>query len=57
MTPVLVEVSEAQVALGGIGRTKIAELIASGELASVKLGRRRLIPFAALEAFAERLSA
>ena len=57
MTPVLVEVSEAQTALGGIGRTKIAELIASGELASVKLGRRRLIPVAALEAFAAKLSA
>ncbi|HEY3924269.1 MAG TPA: helix-turn-helix domain-containing protein [Acidothermaceae bacterium] len=57
MTPVFVDVSEAQAALGGIGRTKIAELIASGELTSVKLGRRRLIPFAALEAFAAKLCA
>ncbi len=39
----LVEVVEARARLGNLSHTKIMALIASGELPSVKLGRRRLI--------------
>jgi excisionase family DNA binding protein len=43
--------------LGGIGRTKWYELIGSGELPSVRLGRRRLVRHAELDRFIERLAA
>ncbi len=39
----------------GIGRSKAYELIATGDLASVQIGRLRRIPRAALEAYVERL--
>ena len=39
----------------GIGRSKIFELMASGELRSVKIGRVRLIPESAIVEFIERL--
>lgn len=35
----------------GIGRTKVFELIASGELESVAIGRCRRVPTEALDAF------
>lgn len=38
-----------------IGRSKVFELLATGELASVKIGRRRLIPRAALSEYVGRL--
>ena len=41
--------------LVGIGRTKFYELIDSGDIESVRVGRRRLIPHDALVAFVERL--
>lgn len=41
----------------GIGRTKWFELIASGELRSVKIGRRRLVSEAALAEFVTKLEA
>jgi excisionase family DNA binding protein len=50
------QVSEA-VELTGIGRSKLYELMGSGELESVKCGKRRLIPAEALMAFVERLRA
>lgn len=37
------------------GRTKIFELMASGELESVKVGRCRRVPAAALAEYVERL--
>jgi excisionase family DNA binding protein len=40
----------------GIGRSMVFELIKSGKLRSVKVGRRRLIPQAALEDFIHSLS-
>jgi excisionase family DNA binding protein len=40
-----------------LGRTKIYELMDSGQLPSVKVGARRLIPREALEQFAARLIA
>ncbi len=39
----------------GLGRTKVYELVAAGELESVKVGTRRLVPHQALEAFVDRL--
>lgn len=39
----------------GLGRTSVFALIKSGDLASVAIGRRRVIPFVALEALLERL--
>ena len=41
-------------ALLGIGTTLTKELIRTGELASLKIGSRRLIARADLEAFVER---
>ncbi|MER7129426.1 helix-turn-helix domain-containing protein [Streptosporangium saharense] len=49
-TKLLVSASEASQMLG-IGKTKIYELMASGELRSVKIGRSRRIPVEALTAF------
>lgn len=39
----------------GIGRTKIFELMSSGELRSVKVGRARLVPERAIIEFVERI--
>lgn len=39
----------------GIGRTKVFELMASGELESVAIGRCRRAPIEALEAFVDGL--
>lgn len=39
----------------GIGRSTVFGLLASGELRSVKIGRRRLIPEAALVQFIDAL--
>ena len=47
---VMLSVPEAAVRLG-IGTTKVKQLIASGQLASVTIGRRRLIPATNLRAF------
>ena len=38
-----------------VGRTTVYELIASGQLDSVKIGRARRIPAEALVAYVERL--
>jgi excisionase family DNA binding protein len=48
--PVMLSVSEAAAQLG-VGTTKLKQLIASGQLASVSIGRRRLVPAAGLQAF------
>jgi excisionase family DNA binding protein len=39
----------------GVGRSKIFELIASGQLRSVCVGRRRLVPEQAIRDFIARL--
>jgi excisionase family DNA binding protein len=49
--PVMLSVPEAAEQLG-VGTTKVKQLIASGQLASVTIGRRRLIPTAGLQALA-----
>jgi excisionase family DNA binding protein len=41
----------------GVGRSKVFELMASGQLRSVKVGRRRLVSEAALVEFIEKLDA
>ncbi len=41
----------------GLGRSKLYELIAAGEIATVKVGRRTLIPETDLKAWAESLKA
>lgn len=38
-----------------VSERKVAELIAAGEIASVLIGRRRLVPHDALEAYVARL--
>lgn len=43
-------IDEAAYALG-LGRTMIYELIAKGQIKSIKVGNRRLIPTSALDAF------
>lgn len=40
-------------ALLGVGRTKVYELMASGQLASIRIGRARRIPATALRTFVE----
>lgn len=49
-----VRVSRAMEVLG-IGKTKIYDLIADGELETVKVGRRTLIVQASIDAFFERI--
>jgi excisionase family DNA binding protein len=40
----------------GISRTKLYELMASGQLASVKIGKCRRVPATALTAFVDALA-
>jgi excisionase family DNA binding protein len=40
----------------GLSRSTVYELIRTGQLGSVKVGSRRLVPAAELGAFAERLT-
>lgn len=55
-TGALVAVEEAAKRLG-IGKTKTKELIACGHLGSVTVGRRRLVPAEAIEAYVAELMA
>ena len=47
----LYSIEEARKLLGGISRNSIYHLLRDGKLASVPIGRRRLISGAAIEAF------
>lgn len=49
--PLTVSVNEA-IAMIGIGRTRLYELIASGDIKTVKIGRRRLVQVESLRAIA-----
>jgi excisionase family DNA binding protein len=55
-TPLAVRVREA-CRLTGIGRSKLYELIAAGEIRIIKVGSITLIPFAGLQQFLEQRSA
>ncbi|PZS03247.1 MAG: DNA-binding protein [Pseudonocardiales bacterium] len=46
----------AKAQLGGIGRTKLYELYASGELDTVKIGRRRFVIADSIDRYIERLA-
>ena len=52
----LLTITEACDAIG-CGRTRLYELINSGEIQTVRMGGRRLIPYAALKDFADNLQA
>lgn len=54
MTKLLLTAAEAAELLG-IGRSTVYELIASGEIESVQIGRARRIPEPALAAYIARL--
>ena len=56
MEPLLHPVEEAAQLLG-IGRSQMFELIARGDVESVKIGRLRRIPADALTTYVERLRA
>ncbi len=46
---------EAAAAALGIGRSKLFELIAAGEIETVQIGRSRRVPTEALESYVARL--
>ena len=52
--PLLVNVKEAGRLLGGIGQTKVYDLLKKRELPFVKIGRSTRIELAAIQAFIER---
>lgn len=52
----LLSIEDVQRALG-VKRSMVFSLLQRGDLASTKIGRRRLVPVTALEAYVERLQA
>ena len=54
-TPKLLYGIEEATHATGIGRSKLYELMAAGELESIKCGKRRLIPADSLVAFIAKL--
>ena len=57
-SPLRLAVAPAEAArMLGLGKTKLYELMAANELASIKIGTRRLIRVSAIEAFLDRLTA
>lgn len=48
----LLDVDEARSALGGIARSTLYQLIGTGELRTLTIGRRRLIPASAIAEYA-----
>ncbi len=55
LTALLTDTDEARALLGGIGRTRLFEMLKTGELPSVKIGRRRMVLVSDIEAYVERL--
>jgi len=53
MDPIVTSIAEAKKALGGIGTTKIYDLINRGDLAVIKLGRRTLVKTDSIRALVE----
>lgn len=54
MDPLLLPIPDGCEVIG-VGRSKMYELIAEGQIETVTIGSRRLIPATALEAYAARL--
>jgi excisionase family DNA binding protein len=54
--PLVYDIAGTQVQLGGIGRTMVYALIKSGELRTVKIGRRTVVPRAAIVDYLDRLA-
>jgi excisionase family DNA binding protein len=52
----LVPMSEVGTRLGGLSRSSVYELVATGRLPTVRIGRRRFVTQPDLEAFVARLS-
>jgi hypothetical protein len=52
--PILLPVAPARRAIG-LGNTKFWGLLASGEIESVKIGRKRLVVWSSLKNYVERL--
>lgn len=53
MEIMVASIEDARKALGGIGRTKIYEMIKSGDLRTVKVGRRTLVKTDSIRALVE----
>jgi excisionase family DNA binding protein len=53
----LYDMDEARGQIGGLCRRQLERLIARGELESVTVGRRRMVPADALKTFVDRLRA
>jgi excisionase family DNA binding protein len=56
LTPLLFNVRDAARLLG-LGRSKFYELLSTGEVRTVRVGRRRLVPADALTEYVARLTA
>jgi excisionase family DNA binding protein len=54
MADQLYDETEGRERLGNLGRTKYFELLKNGELRSVKIGRRRMVPASEIERFITR---
>jgi hypothetical protein len=52
----LTPITGACTALGGVGRTKVYELVNQGELVKVNIGRRGFITTESLTAYVDRLA-
>ena len=57
VAPLLHDISAVQILLGGVSRSTVYELFASGALKSVKLGKRRLVPHNEAVRYAKSLEA
>jgi excisionase family DNA binding protein len=55
LEPLAVDIPEA-CRLTGLGRSKLYELLTAGEIPSVKVGKRRVVPVASLRQWLAKLS-
>ena len=55
MEPLLIPVWPDAARQLGIGRTRMFQLIGDGELDTVTIGRRRLVPLTSLRSYVDRL--
>lgn len=55
LEPLAVDIPEA-CRLTGLGRSKLYELLSAGEIPSVKVGKRRVVPVASLRQWLAKLA-